>query len=106
MRKEIEINSGDVLSDKNKVIKKDMCYKRMFELDNILIEQYINPKGVIVKKYCTIIEQDKYFKANIPYETLSAMLRPLEIKGFAAKSISYEKVNSKPRGTRRLGVKS
>ena len=106
MRKEIEINGGDVLSDKNKVIKKDMCYMRMFELDNILIEQYINPKGVIVKKYCTIIEQDKYFKANIPYDTLSAMLRPLEVKGFMAKSISYEKVNSKPGTTRRLGSKS
>lgn len=106
MRKEIEINGGDVLSDKNKVIKKDICYMRMFELDNILIEQYINPKGVIVKKYCTIIEQDKYYKANIPYETLSAMLRPLEVKGFAAKSISYEKANSKPGRTRRLGNKS
>mgnify|MGYP001617488284 CR=1 FL=1 len=106
MRKEIEINGGDVLSDKNKVIKKDMCYKRMFELDNILIEQYISPKGIIVKKYCTIIEQDKYFKANIPYDTLSALLRPLEIKGFAAKSISYEKVNSKPGTIRRLGIKS
>lgn len=105
MRKEIEINGGDVLSDKGKVIKRDVSYLRMFELDNILIEQYLNPKGVIVKKYCTIIEQDKYFKANIPYDTLSAMLRPLEVKGFAAKSISYEKANSKPR-TRRLGVKS
>lgn len=105
MRKEIEINGGDVLSDKGKVIKRDVSYLRMFELDNILIEQYLNPKGVIVKKYCTIIEQDKYFKANIPYDTLSAMLRPLEVKGFAAKSISYEKANSKPR-IRRLGVKS
>lgn len=106
MRKEIEINGGDVLNSKNKVIAKDVCYKRIFELDNILIEQYLNPKGVIVKKYCTIIEQDKYFKANIPYDTLSAMLRPLEVKGFAAKSISYEKANSKQRTTRRLGVKS
>lgn len=106
MRKEIEINGGDVLNTKGKVIAKDVCYKRMFELDNILIEQYLNPKGVIVKKYCTIIEQDKYFKANIPYDELSAMLRPLEVKGFAAKSISYEKANSKPRRTRGLGVKS
>ena len=106
MRKEIEVNGGDVLSSKNKIIKKDVCYIRMFDLDNILIEQYINPKGVVVKKYCTIIEQDKYFKANIPYSELSAMLRPLEIKGFAAKSISYEKVNSKPGRTRGLGVKS
>ena len=103
MRKEIEINGGDVLSDKGKTIKKDLCYTKMFELDNILIEQYVSPKGVIVKKYCTIIEHDKYYKANIPYATLSAMLRPLEIKGFAAKSIRYEKANSKPR---RMGIKS
>jgi hypothetical protein len=106
MRKEIEINGGDILSEKGKIVKKDMCYLRMFELDNILIEQYISPKGVIVKKYCTIIEQDKYYKANIPYNVLSAMLRPLEVKGFAAKSISYEKVNSKSGTTRRLGSKS
>lgn len=105
MRKEIEINGGDVLSERGKVIAKNVCYKRLFELDNILIEQYISPKGVIVKKYCTIIEHDKYFKANIAYDVLSAMLRPLEIKGFAAKSISYEKINSK-RTTRRVGVKS
>ena len=105
MKKEIEINGGDVISDKGKVIKKDLCYKRVFELDNILVEQYVSPKGVIVKKYCTIIEQDKYFKANIPYDTLSAMLKPLEIGGFAAKSIRYEKTNSKPR-TGRLGIKS
>lgn len=106
MRKEIEINGGDVLSTKGKLIKKDVCYKRMFELDNILIEQYINTKGNIVKKYCTIIENDKYFKANIAYEELSALLKPLEVKGFMAKSISYEKTNSKPRTTRRVGVKS
>lgn len=104
MRKEIEINGGDVLSDKGKVIKKDLVYKRLFELDNILVEQYINPKGIIVKKYCTIIENDKYFKAHIAYDDLLTMLRPLEIKGFAAKSISYEKHNSK-RESRRLGVK-
>lgn len=105
MRYEIEINGGDVITEKGKIIKKDLCYKKVFELDNILIEQYVSPKGVIVKKYCTIIEQDKYYKGNIPYETLSAMLKPLEIKGFAAKSIRYEKVNSKS-GTRRLGNKS
>lgn len=103
MRKEIEINGGDILSQKGKPIKKDVCYKRLFELDNILIEEYISPKGTIIKKYCTIIENDKYYKANIPYDTLSAMLRPFEVKGFAAKSIRYEKANSKPR---RLGVKS
>ena len=106
MRKEIEVNGGDILSTKGKVIKKDVCYKRMFELDNILIEQYINTKGTVVKKYCTIIENDKYFKANIAYDELSALLKPLEVKGFMAKSISYEKANSKPRRTRRLGNKS
>lgn len=106
MRKEIEINGGDVLSTKGKLIKKDVCYKRMFELDNILIEQYINTKGNIVKKYCTIIENDKYFKANIAYDELSALLKPLEVKGFMAKSISYEKTNSKSRRTRRVGIKS
>lgn len=106
MRKEIEVNGGDVLSATNKVIKKDVCYKRMFELDNILIEQYINTKGNIVKKYCTIIENDKYYKANIAYEELSALLRPMEVKGFMAKSISYEKTNSKQRRTRRVGNKS
>ena len=72
MRKEIEVNGGDVLSLTNKVIKKDVCYKRMFELDNILIEQYINTKGNIVKKYCTIIENDKYYKACLLYTSDAA----------------------------------
>lgn len=103
MRKEIEVNGGDVISEKGKIIKKDVSYKKIFELDNILIEQYISPRGVIIKKYCTIIEQDKYYKAHIAYDDLSAMLKPFKVTGFAAKSISYEKLNTK---SRRLGIKS
>ena len=105
MRKELEINGGDVVNEKGKVIIKNITYKKIFELDNILIEQYINPKGIIVKKYCTIIENDRNYKANIAYETLSTMLRPFVIQGFAAKSISYGKTNLQ-RGTRGLGKKS
>lgn len=90
MNKELEIIS-DIVGPNNRVVKRDVVYKKIFELDNIKAEEYISNKGTIVKKYCTIVYEDKFYKVNSPYEVIAAMIQPLEVKGFYSKSSKYEK---------------
>jgi predicted transcriptional regulator len=90
MRKELEIIS-DILGPNNKVIKTDIVYKKVFELDNIEVEQFISSKGTIVKKYCTVVSDNKFYKVNSPYEYVASLIQPIEVKGFYSKSNKYEK---------------
>jgi hypothetical protein len=90
MKHELEIIS-DVISNNNKIVKKDIVYKKVFEMDNAEIEQFISPKGAIINKYCTLIIGDKYYKVNSPYEVVSKLVRPTVVKGFYSKSTRYGK---------------
>ena len=48
-----------------------------------MLEQYINPRTAkVVKKYCLIIDNDKYYKVNHKFEELSKLNKHIEIKGF------------------------
>jgi len=98
MRKELEIIS-DILGSNNRVVKRDVIYKKIFELDNIEVEEFISNKGTIVKKYCTLVVDNKFYKVNSPYEVVAAMIQPLEVKGFYSKTSKYEK--DQKRSTRR-----
>jgi predicted MPP superfamily phosphohydrolase len=84
MRKELEIIS-DIYGLNERIVKKDVIYKKIFELDEIEVEQYISSKGNIVKKYCTITANNKYYKVNSPYEHIRNLITPITVGGFANK---------------------
>lgn len=90
MRKELEVIS-DILGPNNRVVKKDVVYKKIFELDNIEVEHFISNKGTIVKKYCTVVSDNKFYKVNSTYEAIASLITPVEVKGFYSKSSKYEK---------------
>jgi len=76
----------EVLADNNKV-------KKLFDLDNILLEEYINARtGKHVKKYSLVQVNDTYYKINKPYSELSTLIinRSIPILGLMYKSKRYK----------------
>lgn len=56
--------------------------KRLFVVENLQIEEYINFKGLKVKKYTTGKYDNEYYKFNVPYEKLkNDYFTPIVIKG-------------------------
>lgn len=89
MRMELEV-IADILQ-KSKKTTKELIYKKEFELDSIFLEQYIDNKGKIINKYCGVIDGEKYYKVNHPYNYLRAFTTPIVVKGLMSKSKSYGK---------------
>lgn len=76
----------EVIADKDKV-------KKLFDLDNILLEEYVNAKtGKHIKKYSLIQVNDIYYKINKPYHELSTLIinRSTPILGLMYKSKKYK----------------
>jgi hypothetical protein len=95
MRKmELEIISNIVTdSIKPVILVKNGKIKKLFDLDEIGLEQYINPKtGKAVTKYSQVIYREAYLKINKPYEELKTIIlnRSIPILGFAYKSKRYK----------------
>lgn len=86
MKQELEIISDIVNPSNNKIVKSDIVYKKIFDLDRVEIEQYISTRGRIVKKYCTIIQDNKFYKLNHSYEYMSRLVLPIQVNGFVSKS--------------------
>ena len=84
MKKEFEIIT-DIYNDAGKCLKKDISYCKVFETDDMELEQYIDAKGKVISKYSGIIYRDKYYKINVPYTSMKEYLSPLIIKGFIDK---------------------
>jgi len=94
---ELQIIS-DIMSrpDKNgisKVICKDVLINKLFDINEIQVEEFINPKnGKAVKKYSGIYSGDVYYKINKPYNELKDLKinRTYPIKGFMGYSSKYK----------------
>jgi hypothetical protein len=88
----------DVLSQpdkdgKRKVLIKDRAINKLFNINDIEVEEFINPKnGKPVKKYSGIYNNDIYYKINKPYEELKDLKinRAFPIKGFMGYSSNYK----------------
>jgi hypothetical protein len=58
------------------VSRKGNKVKKLFELNNVELEQYISTKtGLPVKKYSSVILNNQYFKVNKPYEELKSIMQ-------------------------------
>lgn len=71
--------------DKNgnqKMIKKDIEFLKTFESNNINIQHYITPKGLISKKLCLVYEGDKDYLCKHKFEDLERLISPVKVKGY------------------------
>lgn len=99
MKKELEVIT-DIYNEDGKCLKKDVSYMKVFETDNIELENYLDPKGKVISKYSGVIYGDKYYKINIPYNEMKTMFTPLVVTGLYSKSTYHEKIKSKTSKTR------
>ncbi len=94
MKKEFQVLT-DIYSETGKCIKKDVTYLKIFETDNIELENFIDNKGKVISKYSDVAYQDKHYKINIPYSEMKQYVTPLVIKGLMDKSTYNEKAKTK-----------
>lgn len=76
---------------KQTMVKRNLAINREFDINNILIAEFVNDNGNIVKRYSLIIDKEKgdQYKVNMPYKKAIEYVKSgddsrLEIKGFAA----------------------
>jgi len=95
MRIELEFIS-DLTSSRNGktvVLVKNDKVKKLFNLDEIEVEEFIDPKtGKHIPKYSTVSIKDMFYKINKPYEELKSLVlnRTTPVLGFAYKSKKYK----------------
>ena len=96
---ELEIISS-LQSSRSKATK-EVILSKVFDLDTIELEQYIDPKrGKIIKKYSSISFNSTWYKVNKPYLELKEIVvnRSIPVLGFANKSKRFnngQKKNNK-----------
>ena len=69
MKCELEIITN-ITNQMGKVIVKNEKIKKIFDLDTIELEEYIDTKGRHIKRYSSIYHNNNYYKINKPYEEL------------------------------------
>jgi hypothetical protein len=87
------ISTVSTIGPKPKVITKNDKIKKIFDLDAIKLEEYIDGKtGKHIKKYATILDNDSYFKINKPYDELKELIlnRSIPVLGLMYKSKRYK----------------
>ncbi len=93
---ELEIIADMVKTNKKGEItttRKNNKVKKLFELNNIELEEYIDSRtGLPVKKYSSVFQNNQFFKVNKPYEELKVIMinRSIPILGLAAKAKRYK----------------
>lgn len=78
---------------KRKLLVKDKIIRKLFDINDIEIEEYINTKnGKTVKKYTGIYSNDVYYKINKPYEELRDLKinRTYPVRGFMGHANNYK----------------
>jgi hypothetical protein len=95
MKYELEIISDIVLTvgNKTKTVSKNDCIKKIFDLETVEIEEYVDPKnGKHIKKYTSVYQNNIYYKVNKPYEEVKHLVlnRTAPVLGFISKSKRYK----------------
>lgn len=74
--------------DKNgiqKLVKRNVNYKRQFDSNIITAEQYITAKGEISRKWCTVKNNEEYIRVNHSFEYIEKLTNQIVWNGFKYK---------------------
>lgn len=77
-----DVYSSPDRTGKQKLIKKNVQFKKSFESNNITIQHFIDSKGNLSKKYSMVFEGPEGFKVNKKFEELERLVSPVKIEGF------------------------
>lgn len=72
----------DVKTGKQKLIKKNVQFKKSFETNIMGIQNYIDLKGNVSKKYSIVTEGERAYKAIHKFEDLTKLVSPIKVEGF------------------------
>lgn len=91
---ELEVITN-IISDEitERVILKNAKIKKIFNLDDVRLEQYLNKTtGKPIMKYSQVFYENNFYKVNKPYEDLKQLIfdRSIPVLGFASKSKKYK----------------
>jgi stalled ribosome rescue protein Dom34 len=93
MQYELEIITDISLSSsKTKKIIKNNKIKKLFDLNVVSLEEYVDPRsGKTISKYSGIYQDSVYYKINKPYEELKDLIinKTTPVLGFMSKSKIY-----------------
>lgn len=95
MKYELEIISDIVntTGNKVKVVRKNANIKKIFDLELLEVEEYIEPRtGKSIKKYTSAYQNNIYYKVNKPYEEVKQLVLngTIPIIGFIGKSKRFK----------------
>ena len=65
-----------------KLIKRNVLCKKVFDSNNILPEHYIKPNGDISKRWCQLKEGDSYYIIGHSFEHVTKLIEPIYVKGY------------------------
>lgn len=88
-----DVLGGPSKDGMRKLIMKDKIINKLFDINEIEVEEFINPKtGKAIKKYSGIYSKEVYYKVNKPYEELKDLKinRTYPIVGFMGHSKRYK----------------
>lgn len=65
-----------------KIVKKNVIFKKTFDTNAITVQEFIDTKGNISKKYCTVYEGELGYKAVHKFAVIEKMLKHVTVVGF------------------------
>lgn len=77
-----DIYSKPDKTGKQKLIKRNVISRKQFETCEILVEEYLNAKGIASKKWCMLKCADDYFRVNHRFEDIEKLTGHIKVEGF------------------------
>lgn len=77
-----DIYSKPDKTGQQKLLKKNVKFRKSFETNNMTIQHYIDEKGNLSKKYSMCFEGESGFKIIKKFEDLERIVSPIKVKGF------------------------
>lgn len=75
-----------------KIVKKNLKYKKQFDTQVILAENFTDNRGTIVNKYCIVKSGEDYFKLNHSFTEIEKLIQdPIEFNGFKIRNNKHKK---------------
>lgn len=65
-----------------KLIKRNVQCKKVFDTNQILPEHYIKPNGEVSKRWCSIKENENFYTIAHSFEYVEKLIGPIYIKGY------------------------
>ena len=63
-----------------KLLKSDVEYKKMFETNGLLAEDWLSKRGVSSPKFCLVKEGENYFKLKHKFKEIEELIKPVKVR--------------------------